>query len=980
MSIQVVRTQIRFSLEQLTPQNKHHIFEDIAREFTRQKICRNLLPATGPVGAGGDQGRDFETYTTYLDNGITIEDTELFEGASENGNIFFACSIQKNIAPKIKSDIKSIFSQTSEKRPVVYFCVADVAVAKRNELIKWCRDEYDVKLEIFDGQALSEGLSDPDIFWIAIEFLHIPSDIYPKPNNDDEWYIEYKERWIEHDTQPRNFSDFCQIKYGLRKATFNDKLKPDLPAWLDVIKKFLKDGGSYIKRKVQYEICVVALRGQNNLTAYKDTVVAYFKDIEAITSPSELVDAGVLLSYCSSAKLQGQFDIETLYLHETSKRFVNCVDKFFEEVDGINTRCTLLDIKARSCSLQFLNSEEPSTDLDGAFKYWNELIQSVEQAPLFPLDQFSNCLAELTSYIGTDQRFLALTDQLDGLLAKRMGGVIAAEKCRDRAMAFYKNNNIIQAIDHLHRAKISWFSAETLRGTIVTSRFIADCYSQLGLIYAAKYYLLSSSYLAFHSNDDDVRDLISRSLFQAAEIFYESGEWLSFFDIMQVALMTHHHFDHEPLDIVEHESLQRVFFYTTIIRTLSQRFWKPTFDPVTEKFEDWALDEGTREELIKLSDKQPKNSYWLTESIEEIWTKIEENLSGKPFSDIGATRTILWKALGIKWEVAFPNDYETMRVTEEFIAILQVLLADLAKGDLQLLPVNIKINASLSEDKKFNVVEKFGNEQLEWDINIPAFNESSQGVDDDRIMNVISYAVSVLGFCTTLTMDEYQEIIHTAMEKGLSSKTFFARSYPEILESFIPSDMFDEDTRKNLDPVEPTRTFDFHEHENMTWNNTDGTSFTEDEAHLHATNRYSRISKLMTVVWPKILASKEHNDFFQNLHNKGYKDWHLFLIAGNTIANYVANKKIKKGAPENVYTDTIMLIIDGDMNDEIEELDINEISIRDLEVQEKISFVSMMRTWGLSIHTPTPNFKAIRRFMGERYGVFDIDVPHQSLF
>jgi hypothetical protein len=984
MSIQLVRTQIRFALEQLKAQNKHHGFEDIAREFTRQRICRNLLPATGPVGGGGDQGRDFETYKTYFDDGFTINDTKLFEGVSNNGNVFFACSLQEKIVSKIKLDIKSIFSHTSEKRPVTYFCVEDVPITKRNKLIQWCQDEYDTNLQIFDGQALSENLSDPDIFWVAVEFLHIPSEIYPKSKNGDEWYAEYRKRWIEQDTQPINFSDFCQIKYGLRKATFREKLRPDLPAWMNAIKKFLEDGNPNVKRKVQYEICVVALRGQNNLTAYKNTVIDYFKDIEEISDPEELTDVGVLLSYCSSAKAYGQFDIDAAYLHAITKSFVDCVDKFLKKVKGINTRCILLEIKARSCLLQFLESDVPGADIDEAFEYWYKLIQLVEHAPLFPLEQFSDVLGVLTPYMGTDPRFLELTNKLDGLLAKRTGGFIAAEKCRDRAVAFYKNGNIVQAIDHLHRAKISWFSAETLRGTIITSRFIADCYNQLGLMYAAKYYLLSSFYLAFHSKDEDVLDLVSRSLFQAAEIFYRSGEWLSFFAIMQVALLSHHHYDHEPLDIVEHNSLQKVFFYAVIIRTLSQRFWNPASEFVKKQFEDWALDDGTREELVKLSDDQSESSYWLTTPIEDIWRQIEENLAGKPFNDIGETRTIIWKALGIEWEVCFSNDYEITRVTEEFVAVLQVVLADLAQDDFQLLPVHVKINASLSEDKGFHVIEKFGNQRLEWDLGIPAFKNNSQNVMDDRTSQVFAYAVSVLGFCTTLKRSEYHARIEKSLGKGLSSKTFFARSYPEIYGEIITPDMFNEERRGELEPIEADRSYHFCEHDQLTWCNTPGFLYSQDEASLHAKNRYKRLSNLVKIIWPKILSSKEHREYFQELHDRGYLDWHLALIGCNAVANHVANKKTWAGVADDTYMqavqEIVMSVINGEMNKEIEQLDIKELSTDDLKFQEKTSFVSIMKTWQLFIHTPTPDFDAIRRFMEERYKIFDIDTPHDPLF
>ena len=61
-----VEAQVRFALSQLPAQNAHHVFEHICRQLTQQFICSNVLPATGPVSAGGDQGRDIETFRTYL--------------------------------------------------------------------------------------------------------------------------------------------------------------------------------------------------------------------------------------------------------------------------------------------------------------------------------------------------------------------------------------------------------------------------------------------------------------------------------------------------------------------------------------------------------------------------------------------------------------------------------------------------------------------------------------------------------------------------------------------------------------------------------------------------------------------------------------------------------------------------------------------------------------------------------------------------
>jgi hypothetical protein len=65
-----IKTHIRFQLEQLSTKNAHHDFEHLCRNLTRARICSNIIPATGPVSAGGDQGRDFETFRTYLNSSL----------------------------------------------------------------------------------------------------------------------------------------------------------------------------------------------------------------------------------------------------------------------------------------------------------------------------------------------------------------------------------------------------------------------------------------------------------------------------------------------------------------------------------------------------------------------------------------------------------------------------------------------------------------------------------------------------------------------------------------------------------------------------------------------------------------------------------------------------------------------------------------------------------------------------------------------
>jgi len=161
--------QIRYALSRLRSRNGHHEFEHVCRELARLRITPNILPATGPVSAGGDQGRDFETFRACMQERLP----GTFLAAERDIRIVFACTLQReNLATKIKNDLRAITDSGQVDR-VYFFCEQDIPVAARHELCKRARENYGVDLEIIDGQALSELLAAEDCMWIAERYLGI---------------------------------------------------------------------------------------------------------------------------------------------------------------------------------------------------------------------------------------------------------------------------------------------------------------------------------------------------------------------------------------------------------------------------------------------------------------------------------------------------------------------------------------------------------------------------------------------------------------------------------------------------------------------------------------------------------------------------------------------------------------------------------------------------------------------------------------
>lgn len=168
---------VRYQLGKMGARNEHHRFEDLCRALSRQRITKNITTATGPVSAGGDQGRDFETFISYVGN--NLQDVGIFLGVEEHELIAFCCTLQSSGLPqKIRSDVEKIFdSPESAPSVIFYFTVADVSVAARHRLASEVSKRWGARIEVIDGNSLSELLMDPECLWMATEYLSLSPEL-----------------------------------------------------------------------------------------------------------------------------------------------------------------------------------------------------------------------------------------------------------------------------------------------------------------------------------------------------------------------------------------------------------------------------------------------------------------------------------------------------------------------------------------------------------------------------------------------------------------------------------------------------------------------------------------------------------------------------------------------------------------------------------------------------------------------------------
>ncbi len=862
-NIEQVKTQIRFELSHLAEKNAHHDFEHLCRYLAKVRICSNILPSTGPVSNGGDQGSDFETFLTYLKKDSTKG--SMFLGLISEDLIVFACSIQKDeIGNKVKSDVKKILKYNDQVKSIHFFSSFGIPPSQTHKLKKWARDTYFISLEIHDAQSISELLADRDTFWIATEYLNIPSELFPPSPTEEKWYTEYREKWKKSAPQNKNFADFFEIKTALRHATFTDNVKQDLPFWIEKMEFYRQEKEAIFWRKSTYEICRAKLRGMERLEDEKSNIICFFSDIPKLNGPAELNDAHFLLMYCIGAYIRNLISLTTDQIEDWHEQLINKVEIILKKTKSNNYKCLLLDLRGFLSIYPDLKTRTlPDFTIDEAIKWWTVLIKKVPKSPLFPLDNFSDNLTGTIRIIGKNSKFSSLTHTVDALLSKRQGDFIAAQKCKDRAIEYHKKGEILTAINELHEAKVKWFSEETLRGSILSILIISEWYRELNLIYAAKNYALAGGYLASKSQEQQIIQYCPKALIMISEYNYTEGTWIDCLLFTEIGLKAHFAFSPNASEINENTILGRVLSYSSTILAVTRQFDDDLFRFVKSKISKWNLDDIFNEVLPTTIDEGSKKNFI------SLWGDLEGALLNKPYGDLEDIRVANWYELDIFWTINWENTYQNTSICEQIIAIMQIMLADLADVDLYLLKTNVEITVLIDDVPKPILKERASNNSRQWVLILPASIPDIKNNLKLFESEVIAVVTQILLEISVLPQREFFEKINQSFKNGLSMKTFVGQLYVTMYQSFIDKEEYDEmhSFEKNISRLD--RAFKIKEISPLPIHQGLIPNYSEEQSKEFLNNRYTRLIPAIKFTLKRLSKEPQFQDIIKKFRQVG---------------------------------------------------------------------------------------------------------------
>jgi hypothetical protein len=964
-----LRQYIRFQLEQMSAKNEHHLFEELAFELARLTVSRRLVPATGPVQAGGDQGRDFESYRSYLANSPIA--ASVGAGLDNDDVIVFGCTLNKQLEGKIKGDIKTMCSSEPKPDAIYYYAAPDLVVAKRHELQAWSRKQHDAKLEVFDGQAIANLLAEPEHFWIAEQFLAVPAEMYPPIEGTGE-YGGLKERWFDGSREIANQADFLEVKRGLRKATFKTELKPDLGKWLALMEGVARSQEGPIQRRALYEIAVGQLRGRGKLDPAEWAIEQFFESFVKESDPAanEVEDATLLGSYAVSSFRQGDFagPVEKALAWANHAR--TAIDQSLAGDLPDGSRFRLLLVRGH---LDFDDVAAAKTEDERAEKmlgYWEHAMDIADTSPFADAEAVAGLLETVLPAVGDHPRFRALADRVDALIAERGGKAAGADQGRKRALKYLDAGQLKLAIDQLQRVKEGWFAAETMRGSVLAMLQLAEAYLELNLPLAARYYGAAAIYSIGNSAGDELRALMSSAAFLFANTYLLNGEGLSYLAAAGRAAEIHVNFSADPEELEEQPGFSAAIVQTSQMRAMIAAVAPEFLTHADAILDGWLIDPAYGRAIKEMSGEKP----WSVMSLAEIEAMLAKQSGQGLFSDVGNHLRFQWHALGIDWSIE--TDAKFRIEAERIGAALQIALVDLSDEDLLIIPGDVHIRIEVAGTARSSMHQQPDNGVLRFVITLPTTGESS-----DEAARTMAMVSTMIFQATAMPFADYRTVLEAKMERGLTARAFWVQPAGRLLgdvRSLLLASFPDltGDAQPSLAVPPPLA------HTELAWPDGPAPGYSAEKASIALNNRYSRTRSLAETVVPQLMANPASWNALEEQHRLGLPDWQLI----NAIFNFTLNASMEEelggpllgGTPDpsGVMQRAIKRMEAGDMPS----IDPAKFDAAFLKFQMDLNVMATLKSWGLELHRQTPDGAAIRRFLNARYNNSTDDIPHEDHF
>ena len=748
---------------------------------------------------------------------------------------------------------------------------------------------------------------------------------------------------------------------------------------------------------------MATFRGTRDFRPVDDVARAYLDESLSESEPALLQDASALLMYANTAVRAGLTSltpaelgewndhltrrVQDLVTHETPHRRASLLfalghlglhpalkEADFQELRDESHVPEHQDQSVEPPTLAGISLPDDLvlTDVSRTLSAWTELMKNLEETPLFPIQGLADILQLLVPLWSNQAEWRALLDLVDEAVGERVGKKALAARARDRAIKLLRAGRCLDALEEFHRAKLEWWSGETVRGSLLAMLIIARLYLELRLPQASKSYALAVSYVAASRRDEALADLVPAGLLASACADFIAGAWYSATALYELGLIAQRELIEDGTDLEKHPEVETALLHLTYINACAR-----TIDSDLAALIGATTARTGEQEIIEYTINpvnSKANDYWESFGTTE--------LVARPFADLGDVRYIRFSALGTDWTLVTANDIDSVRLAERFAAAAQVMLGALAREDLCLVQTNINVrieNKRLVLTPIAECIESLpSNDGREWVVRLAPVGSSDEANSQEINPELLTMLTMILREASLLPEADFSASLERAFERGLGHKLSPGRPYDELAAAFA-ADTEQEILRSQYNTPWECREGSFEAHDELCWKDGPGPTYSRDKANDFLQTRYLNLAKSLRITVVVLASSEVFRLTVETLRTKGWLDWHILAGIFNIVMNYRFTGDRFNLLSEETQKEMTRSALDPE-SATAKPVPIGLFTLDAMNDHRQFAMLSLLNHWRLECHQETPDIPAIERLLADRYGYWDEDVSHDDPF
>lgn len=574
-----------------------------------------------------------------------------------------------------------------------------------------------------------------------------------------------------------NFGEFFELESAIRYSAIN--VKEDIDFWIKIFRDFLiRVEDSKLKNRVFYELMYALFKTNKSWKEDEINLLEYFNSMESEYNTKILNQSSILFNLFYGEFQRDRvdtsigtiFDLRDCLLKNLAKKIQNSKTKMRKA--NLEYSNLLLQTSFSPDEYRMIQENDDEGIVSFYKRYFDNLnhqLDIIENVIFFDFKELYKTVigfAERIPIIKELPPYDEVLSKVANLKNKYEGNNSTISDLMKRGIELYESKRYFQAIKQFQIVKNISYNPEKVYTCIFSIYYIGECYNNLGLFYAAKYYFMVAFNLA---NELDVEYNVKQLTYSCgtdriAMLGYKLKNPIEALYFTSISMILR---DFYLLEEIEDEIAKSNFsiLLTNGLTCFAYIEQKPEFlkEIVKNFFEFLGLLEVMEEGTAKLNFSYSK---------EEVGRHDEE--SGFIFKEETKNpREYNWSQLGINWTVKWENNIISTGLSEEFISYTQIFLTTLEDIDV-ISPRDIKLFLKPSDELNFKEVDD------EMIIFMPTSKV------DDFFHLFFAILFTLISKYVIISREQVMEEVKHLFETG-----YFSNHYLDIYKKLLPSDLFD---------------------------------------------------------------------------------------------------------------------------------------------------------------------------------------------